>query len=48
MSPQGSREKTSEPVLDKFSFAVDAAICNLFYAQFFIERLKLGWMKLIS
>jgi hypothetical protein len=30
MSPQGSREKTSEPILDKFSFAANAAICNLF------------------
>jgi hypothetical protein len=30
MSLQGSREKTSDPILDKFSFAANAAICNIF------------------
>jgi hypothetical protein len=40
MSPQGSREKTMEPVLDKFSFAANAAICNLFlYTIFYREAM---------
>ena len=40
MSPQGSREKTSEPILDKFSFAANAAICNLFlYTIFYRETM---------
>jgi hypothetical protein len=35
MPPQGSREKTSEPVLNKLSFAANAAICNLFLCTIF-------------
>jgi hypothetical protein len=31
MFPQGSREKTSEPILDKLNFAANAAICNIFF-----------------
>jgi hypothetical protein len=38
MSPQGSREKTREPVLDKFSFAANAAICNLFLCTIFYRK----------
>jgi hypothetical protein len=38
MSPQGSREKTREPVLDKFIFAANAAICNLFLCTIFYRE----------
>jgi hypothetical protein len=38
MSPQVSREKTSEPVLDKSSFAANAAICNLFLCTIFYRE----------
>ena len=40
MSPQGSREKTSEPILDKLSFAANAAICNIFLCTVFPQGAK--------